>query len=40
MVRSQRILEIIEADGLVENARRVGAYLFDKLENWAPVIRR
>jgi L-lysine 6-transaminase len=33
MVRSQRILEIIEEDGLIENARRVGAYLFGKLQD-------
>lgn len=31
MVRSQRILEVIEEDGLVENARRVGDYLFAKV---------
>lgn len=32
MVRSQRYLEIIEEDGLVENAARVGEYLKSKLE--------
>jgi L-lysine 6-transaminase len=32
MVRSQRILEIIEEDGLVENARRVGAHLSVRLQ--------
>ena len=31
MVRSQKILEIIEEDNLVENAEKVGKYLLDKL---------
>lgn len=35
MVRFDRILEVIEEDKLVENAAATGAYLQDKLENWA-----
>lgn len=32
MVRARRILEIIEEDGLFENAARVGAYMLKRLE--------
>lgn len=35
MVRFDRILEVIEEENLVENAAHTGAYLQDKLENWA-----
>ncbi|MDX1874216.1 L-lysine 6-transaminase [Mycolicibacterium sp. 120266] len=35
MVRSRRILEVIEADGLVDNARVLGAYLLDQLRSLA-----
>jgi len=31
MVRSRRILEVIERDGLLDNARDMGAYLLDEL---------
>jgi L-lysine 6-transaminase len=31
MVRCQRYIEIIEAEGLIENAARVGAHLLDGL---------
>ncbi|MGV9800805.1 L-lysine 6-transaminase [Mycobacterium sp. NPDC003449] len=35
MVRSRRILEVIEVDGLLENAASVGAYLLDRLRELA-----
>ena len=42
MVRSQRILEVIEKDRLVENAEKMGRYMFDRLcalaEDYPPLI--
>jgi L-lysine 6-transaminase len=35
MVRSRRILEIIEADGLFDHAAKVGAYLVTELQGLA-----
>ncbi len=35
MVRARRILEVIEADGLVERAARLGAHLLDRLTELA-----
>ncbi|GAS99065.1 L-lysine aminotransferase [Mycolicibacterium canariasense] len=35
MVRSRRILEVIEADGLIDNARVLGEYLLDRLRSLA-----
>ncbi|MHC9291524.1 L-lysine 6-transaminase [Mycobacterium sp. LTG2003] len=35
MVRSRRILEVIEADGLLENAATMGGYLLDQLHRLA-----
>jgi L-lysine 6-transaminase len=35
MVRSRRILEIIESDGLMVRAAKAGRYLLDKLEELA-----
>jgi L-lysine 6-transaminase len=41
MVRSRRILEVIERDGLIENAATMGSYLLDALSDLAakhPVV--
>ena len=35
MVRSRRILEVIEADGLLVRAAKAGRYLLDRLEDLA-----